>query len=68
MADEVRVRTKRGIVHRAYRDDHGHLATLEADNLDSAEELTVLTAAEASEVEPGDHCERCWPPEPGITA
>ncbi len=53
-----------GKVHRRYLTPSGEYATLEADNLDAAGDYEVISAEQLAEVEPGELCERCWPPIP----
>ena len=50
-----------GRIHRRIRIGD-NLATIEADNLDDAGEYEVITADQLSDAEPGELCERCFPP------
>jgi hypothetical protein len=50
-----------GRIHRRIRVGD-NLATIEADNLDDAGEYEIITADQLSDAEPGELCERCFPP------
>jgi hypothetical protein len=52
-----------GRIHRRIRIGD-NLASIEADNLDQAGEYEVITAEQLADVEPGELCERCFPPIP----
>ncbi len=40
------------------------LQSFEDDNLDAAGEYEVITAEQLADAEPGELCERCFPPDP----
>lgn len=50
-----------GRIHRRIRVGD-NLYTAEADNLDQAGEYEVITAEQLADAEPGELCERCFPP------
>jgi hypothetical protein len=50
-----------GKIHRRVQVPGGY-ASLEADNLDTAGEFEMVTSEQLSNAEPGDLCERCFPP------
>ena len=52
-----------GRIHRRIRIGD-NLASIEADNLDDAGEYEVITADTLEHAEPGELCERCFPPTP----
>lgn len=47
-------------IHRAARDARGRLLVREADNLDDAAHLRVLTPDELANADPERLCERCF--------
>lgn len=57
---DVAVEVVGGKVHRAAKAPDGKLLTREADNLDDAVHLRVLTADELANVEPERLCDRCF--------
>lgn len=58
--DDVAVEVVGGRIHRAARDERGGLLTREADNLDSADHLRILTPDELANADPKRLCERCF--------
>ena len=63
MAEEVITRDlSSGKIHRRYLAPDGSLASIEADNLDDAGKYEAITPDQLADAEPGDLCERCFPP------
>jgi len=58
--EDVAVEVVGGKIHRAARDEDGHLHVREADNLDSAAHLRVLTPDELANADPDRLCDRCF--------
>lgn len=52
-----------GRIHRRIRIGD-NLASIEADNLDDAGDYEIVSPDVLANVEPGDLCERCFPPVP----
>ena len=50
-----------GKIHRRIVVEGGYMS-LEADNLDDAGEFEIATAGDLERAEPGELCERCFPP------
>ncbi len=62
MSEEVLTRdNSSGKIHRRYLTPSGSLASLEADNLDSAGEYEIITVDALEAADPGDLCQRCFP-------
>ena len=62
MSEEVLTRdVTSGRIHRRTMVD-GQVMTFEQDNLDSAGAYEVITADQLANAEPGELCERCFPP------
>jgi hypothetical protein len=59
--EDVAVEVVGGKIHRAAKDPAtGGLLTREADNLDSAARLRVLTPEELANADPDRLCDRCF--------
>lgn len=64
MSDVLTRDLSSGRIHRRHLTEGGQLLSDEADNLDDAGKFEVITADDLANAEPGELCERCFPPIP----